>query len=158
MQGPTTVAFDSLDASALNLAIVSTRWNEEIVRLLEQGALDCIERSGGDRSSVALIRCPGAFELPLTLQTLAESMRYDGLIALGAVIRGETPHFDFVADGATTGIMNVMLETGIPIGFGLLTVDDLDQARARAAEGESNKGWEAAATTIEMCSILRDAS
>lgn len=154
MQGPSTISFGDLDASTLRLAIVSTLWNREVIDRLEKGALACIEAAGGTRAEVRVIRCPGAFELPLLLQTLAETGGYDGLIALGAVIRGETPHFDFVATGATTGIMDVMLQTGVPIGFGLLTVEDLEQAMARAAEGEENKGWEAAASTITMCSIV----
>ena len=154
MQGPSTISFGKIDASTLRLAIVSTLWNREVIDRLEGGALACIEAAGGSRTEVGVIRCPGAFELPLSLQTLAESGGYDGLIALGAVIRGETPHFDFVATGATRGIMDVMLRTGLPIGFGLLTVDDTAQAMARAAEGEQNKGWEAAASTIVMCSIV----
>lgn len=155
MQGPSTLSFGDLDASTLRLAIVSTLWNREVIDRLEEGALACIEASGGNREQVRVMRCPGAFELPLSLQTLADTGGYDGLIALGAVIRGETPHFDFVATGATTGIMDVILETGVPIGFGLLTVEDLEQAMARAGEGEQNKGWEAAASTIAMCSIVR---
>jgi 6,7-dimethyl-8-ribityllumazine synthase len=155
MQGPTTVSFEKLDASRLRLAIVSTLWNREVVNPLEEGALACIESAGQNRGDVTIVRCPGAFELPLSLKTLADSGGYDGLVAIGAVIRGDTPHFNFVATGATGGIMEVMLKSGIPIGFGLLTVDHLDQALARAGEGDQNKGWEAAASTIAMCSIIR---
>lgn len=155
MQGPSTVSFDRIDAAGLRLAVVTTTWNAEITDRLLAGALACLEEAGLPPTEVTVLRCPGAFELPLTLQSLADTLDYDGLIALGAVIRGETPHFDFVAAEASSGIMRVSLEASMPIGFGLLTVDTLEQAAARADEGRQNKGWEAAATTLAMCRLIR---
>ena len=121
-----------LIAQNLRIAIVATRFNDFIVQHLIGGALDCLRRHDADMDKVTLIRVPGAFELPLICQKLAHSQQYDGIIALGAVIRGGTPHFDYVCAEASKGIAQTMLNFSIPIGFGLLTCDTVDQAVERA--------------------------
>ncbi len=150
-----SVHFEQVDASMLKLGVVSTRWNDSITDALLTGAMEAISASGGKRQDVDHLRCPGAFELPLTVACMIETGMYDGIIALGVVIRGETPHFDFVAGAATDGLSRLTLKSGVPIGFGLLTVDTEEQARARSGDGPENKGWEAAMTTIEMCHLLK---
>lgn len=138
----------------LKIAIVSTRWNEFIVDKLVAGACDALKRHNISDKNITHIICPGAFEIPLIVKKIAESKKYDGIIALGAVIRGATPHFDIVASEVSKGIANVSLSTGIPIGFGVLTTDTIEQAIERAGTKAGNKGYEAALTCIEMCDIL----
>lgn len=156
MNLPHSVQFEIVDASSLKLGVVSTRWNDSITDALLTGALEAIEDSGGKRDRVDHFRCPGAFELPLTAARMIEARNYDGIIALGVVIRGETPHFEFVAGAATDGLSALAVNSGVPIGFGLLTVDSQEQALARAGKGVENKGWEAAMTTIEMCRLMKE--
>ena len=138
-----------LDAKGLKVAIVATRFNDFIVDRLVGGALDCL-----DPADITLVRIPGAFELPLVCQKLADARKYDGILALGAVIRGGTPHFDYVCAEASKGIAQVMLGSGTPIGFGLLTCDSIEQAIERAGSKGGNKGVEAAAAMLETIRVL----
>jgi 6,7-dimethyl-8-ribityllumazine synthase len=144
-----------LDASGMRLAIVAGRFNGDVTKLLLAGALDQLRELRLEPESVPVIWVPGAFEIPLTAKRLAESGELDGVICLGAVIRGDTPHFDYVAGECAAGISRVALDTGVPVAFGVLTTDDLDQALARAGGAEGNKGAESAATAVEMVDLLR---
>jgi 6,7-dimethyl-8-ribityllumazine synthase len=143
----------SLVATGLRLAIVTTRWNHVLTDRLVEGALDTIERHGGDPASTVLIKVPGAFEIPLAVSQLAKSGKYDAIIAIGAVIRGSTPHFDYVAGEATKGISQVSVATGVPIAFGVITADSIEQAIERAGTKMGNKGAEAALVAIEMANL-----
>lgn len=136
-------------------AIVATRFNDFIVNSLVGGATDILRRHGIPAAHIDLIRVPGAYEVPLAAQRLATSRRYDALIAVGAVIRGATPHFDYVAGECAKGLAQVSLQHGIPVGFGVLTVDTIEQAVERAGTKAGNKGVEAALSTLEMVSLLR---
>lgn len=145
----------SLVAEGLRIAIVASRWNEFIVGRLVEGALDGIARHGGSLDAVTIYRVPGSFEMPLAAKRVAGSGRWDAVICLGAVIRGETPHFDHVAGEAFKGISHASLETGVPIAAGIVTADTLDQAINRAGAKSGNKGYEAAVTAIEMANLMR---
>lgn len=136
------------------IAVISTKWNEIITEKLLSGALKSLIENGIKDENITTIIVDGAYEIPITCNALAKSQKYDGIVALGCVIRGETPHFDFVAGDCSRGITNIMLERGIPIGFGLLTTDNIDQAFARSGGDKGNKGCEAAETTLNMISIL----
>ncbi len=153
MSTVTTIA-GQLDAKGLKVAIVATRFNDFIVDRLVGGALDYLERHGLEASGITLVRIPGAFELPLICQKLGASQKYDGILALGAVIRGGTPHFDYVCAEASKGIAQAMLASGTPIGFGLLTCDNIEQAIERAGSKGGNKGVEAAAAMLETIRVL----
>lgn len=135
--------------------IVVGRFNDFIGDKLLQGAIDCISRHGGDDSSVDVVRVPGAYEIPLALKAMAASKKYDGLIALGAVIRGATPHFEYVAGECSKGLAQVSMQYDIPVAFGVLTVDTIEQAIERAGTKAGNKGAEAAASAIEMVNLLK---
>jgi 6,7-dimethyl-8-ribityllumazine synthase len=145
----------NLVASGMRIAIVASRWNDFIVSRLIGGALDGIERHGGDREAVTVYRAPGSFELPLVAKRVAQTMRFDAVVCVGAVIRGETPHFDYVAGEAFKGLAHVSLELGVPIAAGIVTADSLEQAIDRAGAKSGNKGYEAAVTAIEMVNLLR---
>ena len=147
MSNPTTIS-GMLDAKGLKIAILATRFNDFIVDRLTGGALDYLERHGLDAKNITIVRIPGAFEMPLVCQKLAASGKYDGIVALGAVIRGATPHFDYVCNEASKGIAQVMLQYKTPIGFGLLTCDSIEQAIERAGSKGGNKGVEAAAAML----------
>ncbi|RMF33917.1 MAG: 6,7-dimethyl-8-ribityllumazine synthase [Chlorobiota bacterium] len=136
------------------IAIAVARWNELVTARLLEGALGELRRNGIEQERVTVVSCPGSFELPLVVKTLAEQKRYDAIIALGCVIRGETPHFDYVAAQAASGIMQAMIASGIPCAFGVLTTDTLDQALDRAGGKAGNKGAEAAAVALEMAHLL----
>ena len=136
-------------------AIVASRFNHFIVDRLVEGALDAVARHGGDTKAVTLVRVPGAWELPTVVHRLCKSKKVDAVIALAAVIRGATPHFDFVAGEATKGIAVAQGETGIPVAFGVLTTDTIEQAVERAGTKAGNKGWDAAVSAIEMVSLAR---
>lgn len=152
---PENVLRGRLDASGLRFAIAVTRWNEFITERLLAGALDCIAMSGGDTGGVTIAWCPGAFELPSVVDRLARSGRFDAVISLGAVIRGATPHFDYVAGAASNGIASIALASGVPCTNGVLTVDTIEQAIERAGTKAGNKGWEAAQAAIETATLLR---
>lgn len=136
-------------------AILAARYNQFIVEHLVSGALDILHRHGVGDHDMDLVRVPGAFEMPLAAQRIAATERYDGIVALGAVIRGATPHFDYVAGECTKGLATVSLQHDIPIGFGVLTVDSIEQAVERAGTKAGNKGAEAALSVLEMVSLLR---
>jgi 6,7-dimethyl-8-ribityllumazine synthase len=144
-------------ARDLSVAILAARFNAFIVDPMVEGALAAWERHGGDREHVTLVRVPGAFELPLIAKRFASSRRFDCLVALGCVIRGDTPHFDYVAGEAARGIAQAAFETGVPVAFGVLTVENVDQAVERAEPTRMNKGGEAMETAIEMALLLRQA-
>ncbi|EHJ48705.1 6,7-dimethyl-8-ribityllumazine synthase [Solidesulfovibrio carbinoliphilus subsp. oakridgensis] len=143
-----------LDAKGLKFALVAGRFNDFITERLVGGAVDYLTRHGADRADLTLVRVPGAFEIPLAAKKLAHSGNYAGVICLGAVIRGATPHFDFVANECVKGLAHVMLESNVPVGFGVLTVDTLEQAIERAGSKAGNKGVEAAAAVLEMVRVL----
>ena len=143
-----------MEAKGLHIAIVATRFNDFVVDRLVGGAVDYLTRHGAARQDLTLARVPGAFELPVVCQKLAASGKYDGVLALGAVIRGATPHFDFVSSEATKGIAHVSLQYGMPIGFGLLTTDNLEQAIERAGSKGGNKGVEAASALLETLRVM----
>lgn len=137
------------------LAIVAARFNEFVVDKLIEGALRCVRQHGGDSERVDIIRVPGAYEMPLALDKVAATHRYDGIIALGAVIRGATPHFDYVAGECARGISQAALKHQLPVGFGVLAVDTIEQAIERSGTKAGNKGEEAALSVIEMINLLR---
>ncbi len=143
-----------LDARNLKIALVASRFNDFIVDKLVGGAVDYLVRHGMDRENLTIYRIPGAFEFPVVVKKLALKKDYDGIVCLGAVIRGATPHFDYVASEATKGIAQTSLESGVPIGFGLLTTDTLEQAIERAGSKAGNKGVEAAAALVETIRVL----
>jgi 6,7-dimethyl-8-ribityllumazine synthase len=136
-------------------AIVASRFNSFIVEHLVSGALDALARHGADMGGVTLVRVPGAWEMPVAALKLAKNGDVDAVIALGAVIRGATPHFDYVAGEAAKGLASVQAQTGVPVAFGLLTTDTIEQAVERAGTKAGNKGWDAAVTAVEMASIMR---
>jgi 6,7-dimethyl-8-ribityllumazine synthase len=145
-----------LSAEDLRFAIVVSRWNEALTSNLLRGAQEAFADAGADEDAIDVFRVPGSFELPLACLRAAESGRYDAVLALGVVIRGETPHFDFVAGEAARGVMEAGLDTGIPIMFGVVTANTEQQALDRAGEGPANKGFEAAASAIEMARLFRE--
>jgi 6,7-dimethyl-8-ribityllumazine synthase len=142
------------DMTNRHVAIVVSRFNESVTMRLLQGAIDALERHGGKRGDIDVVWVPGAWELPAGARALLATERYDALIALGAVIRGETPHFEFVAGEASRGLAQAGAEFEVPIGFGLLTTDSLEQADARAGGAHGNKGWDAALAAIEMVDLF----
>ncbi len=144
-----------LDASGLKFAIVVARFNSFITERLLDGAMDGIVRHGGKAEDVDVIRVPGSWELPLTVAEVAKTKKYDAILCLGAVIRGDTPHFDYVAGEAAKGVGQVAMQTGVPIAFGVLTTNTVEQAVDRAGAKHGNKGFDAAATAIEMANVLR---
>ena len=139
-------------------AIVVGRFNQFVVDSLVEGAVDALVRHGVDEDNITVVRVPGAFEIPLAAQAVAEKGDVDAIIALGAVIRGSTPHFDYVAGESASGLNKVQMDTGIPCSFGLLTVDTIEQAIERAGTKSGNKGAEASLVAIEMVSVLRQIS
>lgn len=145
----------SLEARGLKFAIVVGRFNSVISDRLLSGAIDALTRSGAALDDIQVVRVPGSWEIPITLKTLAEAKRHDAIIALSAVIRGETPHFDYVAGQAASGIAQVSIAAGIPIAFGVLTTNTVEQALDRAGLKSGNKGYDAAMTAIEMANLLR---
>ncbi len=136
------------------IAVVASRFHGDICQRLLDGALAALEQCGVEAGDIVVFRVPGAFELPLTLQSLANIEKFDAAVALGVVIRGETSHYDYVAGEASKGIREVMLTTGMPIGFGLLTTESEEQAAARAGGSAGNKGFEAACVALEMATVL----
>ncbi len=134
--------------------LLVSRWNSFVVEHLKEGAIDSLKRHGVGEKQITVVYAPGAFELPLVAQRLAKSGQYDAIIALGAVIRGGTPHFEHVAGECTKGLAHASLETGVPITFGVLTVDSIEQAIERSGTKAGNKGVEAALTALEMVSLM----
>ena len=147
-------AKDRLAAAGRRFGLVASRFNGELVDRLLDGAVECLLHHGAGEEDLVEVRVPGAFEIPLALRELAESAELDALVALGVVIRGETPHFDYVCTEASRGIHRISVDHRIPIGFGLLTCDTVEQAAARAGGEAGNKGWEAALAALEMAELL----
>lgn len=137
------------------IAILSTRWNIEIVDALVNGAKECLSDWGVPKKYIGEFKAPGAYEIPLAALAILKSGDWDGVVTLGAVIKGDTPHFDYVAGECSRGLMDVQLKTRKPLGFGVLTVNTVQQARERAASGRGNKGYEAAAAMLEMLRLTR---
>ena len=136
--------------SNTRVAIVATRWNTDIVGSLIEGARDALTAWGVPEGQIVEFRAPGAYEIPLACEHIARGKHFDGVVTLGAVIKGDTPHFDFVAGECASGLQQVMLKHAIPIGFGVLTVNTVEQAWERAGDGKTNKGYEAALAMLEM--------
>ncbi|MGL2726917.1 6,7-dimethyl-8-ribityllumazine synthase [Helicobacter pylori] len=137
------------------VAILTSRFNHIITDRLKEGAMDCFKRHGGDEDLLDIVLVPGAYELPFILERLLGSGKYDGVCVLGAIIRGGTPHFDYVSAEATKGIANAMLKYGMPVSFGVLTTDNIEQAIERAGSKAGNKGFEAMSTLIELLSLCQ---
>ncbi|ACH40023.1 6,7-dimethyl-8-ribityllumazine synthase [Citrifermentans bemidjiense Bem] len=145
-----------LNAEGLRFGIVVGRFNSFIGERLLEGALDALLRHGANDAQITVVRVPGAFEIPLTAQKMAGSGNYDALICLGAVIRGSTPHFDYVSSEVSKGIAHVSLATGVPVAFGVLTTDTIEQAIERAGTKAGNKGFDAAMTVIEIANVFKE--
>ena len=154
MSNITTIEGD-FSATTANFALVVSRFNSFIVDSLQQGAIDTLQRHGVPESGITVVKVPGAFEMPMVTKRLAESGKYDAVIALGAVIRGGTPHFDYVAGECAKGIGQVGLNSDLPVIFGVLTTDTIEQAIERAGTKAGNKGADAAMTALELVSLLR---
>lgn len=144
-----------LQAEGMRVAIVVSRFNDFIGEHLVGGALDALNRNGAREEDVAIFKVPGAFEIPLVAKQLALQKSYDAIICLGAVIRGATPHFEYISAEVSKGIASASLETGVPMAFGVITTDSLEQAIERAGSKAGNKGWDAAIAAIEMVDLLR---
>jgi len=151
---PTTIQ-GKLNADGLRFAIVASRWNDFIVSRLISGATDAIERLGGSSDNITIIRVPGSFELPMAARLAAQSKKYDAIICLGVVIRGETSHNQYIAAEVFKGIAQVSLQTDFPIALGVVTADNLEQAIDRAGAKSGNKGFEAAMTAVELVNLYR---
>lgn len=145
----------SLSAKGLKMAVVVSRFNDFIGERLLAGAVDTLLRSGARDADVEVVKVPGSFEMPLVVSRLASAGRYDAIICLGAIIRGSTPHFDYIAAEAAKGIARAALDSGLPVAFGIITADSLEQAIERAGTKSGNKGRDAALTAIEMANVLK---
>ena len=150
-----TVLEGNITATGLRIGIVVSRWNDFITKALLEGALDAIRRHGGDTDLVTVAWVPGSFEIPVAAKAMAKSGRFDGIVALGCVIRGATSHYDHIAGAVTSGINSVALETGLPVAFGVITVESIEQAIERAGSKAGNKGAEAALVVVEMANLLK---
>lgn len=144
-----------LDAKGLRTAIVASRFNDFVTARLIEGAVDCLLRHGSGEGDITVLRVPGSFEIPLAAKRAASTGRYDAVVCLGALIRGQTPHFDYIAAEVTKGVAQVSLDTGVPVTFGVITADTLEQAVDRAGAKAGNKGFEAALGAVEMADLLR---
>jgi len=153
-----TIIEGKLTSDGLRFALVASRFNSFIVDHLVEGAVDAIVRTGGDGDAIRIYKVPGAFEIPLVAKHLAASGAFDAVVCLGAVIRGSTPHFDYVAAEVSKGVAQAGLETGVPVSFGVLTTDTLEQAVERAGSKAGNKGSEAALAAVETVNLLRAAA
>jgi 6,7-dimethyl-8-ribityllumazine synthase len=143
-----------LDAKGKTFGITVSRFNEFITQKLLEGALDCLNRHGADDGKITIAWVPGSFEIPYAAQRMAQSKKFDAVICLGAVIRGQTPHFDYIASEVAKGIARISLDTGVPTIFGVITADTLEQAIERAGTKAGNKGWDAALSAIEMAKLF----
>lgn len=145
----------NLSAVNFRFAIIAGRFNEAITSKLLEGAIDCLTRHGCRNENIEIVKVSGAFEIPVTADKLASSKKYDAVICLGAIIRGATPHFDYVASSAASGIMQAGVKNSVPVIFGVLTTDTIEQAVERSGTKSGNKGWDAALTAIEMADIFK---
>lgn len=143
------------DATGLRFAVVVARFNAEVTSRLRDGALEALAVAGAASDAVTTVEAPGAFEVPFAAKALAVTGRFDAVVCLGCLIRGDTPHFDFIASAVSHGIEAAARETGVPMAFGVLTTNTLEQALERAAMDRTNKGWEAAAAAVEMAQLVR---
>jgi len=146
----------NLIAKNIKFAIVVSRFNDFISQKLVEGAIDCLKRHEAQEENITIVKVPGAFEMPVAAEKLAEFKKYDALICVGAVIRGSTPHFDYVAAEVSKGIAQTSLKHKLPIAFGVLTTDTIEQAIERAGTKAGNKGWDAAMTAIEMVNLFKE--
>lgn len=146
-----------LNGEGFRFAIVASRWNDFISSRLVEGALDALERLGASEKSVAVYKVPGSFEIPLAALKVAGSGKYDAVICLGTIIRGQTPHFEYIANEVARGIAQAGMETGVPVVFGIVTADNLDQAIDRAGVKLGNKGFEAATSAVELVNLYKEA-
>jgi 6,7-dimethyl-8-ribityllumazine synthase len=144
-----------LNAEGLRVGVLASRFNDEIVDGLLTGALDCLTRHGAADAAIDLYRVPGAFELPSLANELALSGRYDALVAIGCLLRGDTPHFDFISSQVTNELSRVSVATRLPVAYGVITCNTLEQAVQRSSPGAGNKGWEAALAAIEMANLYK---
>lgn len=144
-----------LTAGGFNFALIASRWNDLVVSRLVSGAVDALERLGAQSDNLTICRVPGSFEVPLTAKKLAQTGRWDAIICLGALIRGETPHFDYIAAEVTKGIAQVSLDTGVPMTYGIITADSVEQAINRAGMKSGNKGFEAAMSAVELVNLYK---
>jgi len=144
----------SLTVKGKKVGIVISRFNESISNNLLKGAVDCLTRHGVSDDMIEVFWTPGAFEIPVVLAQLVKKAKYNGFIALGAVIRGETPHFDYVASEVSKGIANTSINSGIPVAFGVITADTMEQAQDRAGAKSGNKGWDSASAVLEMMDLM----
>ena len=145
-----------LRAEGFSFGIVASRFNHLLVDRLIEGAIDCLIRHGAQEDKIQLVRVPGSWEIPLGVKELINKKRVDGVIVLGVLIRGQTPHFDYIASEVSKGLAIISLETGKPVGFGIITADTLEQAIERAGTKQGNKGWETALAVIEMVNLLKN--
>jgi 6,7-dimethyl-8-ribityllumazine synthase len=145
----------NLSAKGLKIAIVASRWNDFIGARLVEGAVDCIVRHEGSSENITLFRCPGSFELPMVVKKAAMSQQFDAVVAIGVLIRGATLHYELIASEATKGVASASMESGVPVAFGILTTDTIEQAIERAGTKAGNKGWDAAAAAIEMANLYK---
>jgi 6,7-dimethyl-8-ribityllumazine synthase len=145
-----------LSAEGLKIALLASRWNDFIVSRLISGAIDAFERLGGSGDALTIVRVPGSFELPTAAKRAALSGQYDALICIGVIIRGETPHYEYIASEVFKGIAQVSLDTNVPIALGVVTADNLEQAIDRAGAKSGNKGFEAAMTAVELANLYRE--
>ncbi|MBW2027662.1 MAG: 6,7-dimethyl-8-ribityllumazine synthase [Deltaproteobacteria bacterium] len=145
-----------ISAEGLRFAIIVSRFNDFISSKLVDGALDALNRHGAEEEHISIVKVPGSFEIPATAKRIAKSGGFNAIICLGAVIRGSTPHFEYVAAEVSKGIAMVALESGIPVTFGVLTTDNLEQAIERAGTKSGNKGWDAAIAAMEMANLYRE--
>jgi len=146
----------SLVGKGKKIGIVISRFNESISKNLLTGAVDCLSRHGVPEDSIEVYWTPGSFEIPNVLANLVKKSKYSGLIALGVIIRGETPHFEYIASEVSKGIASISIDTGIPIGFGVITADTVEQAKDRAGSKSGNKGWDAALSVLEMTDLIEN--
>lgn len=145
-----------LNAKGLKFGIVVSRFNDFVSERLLSGALDLLTRNGADEGDIEILKVPGAFEIPQVARKMALAKKYDAVICLGAVIRGATPHFDYIAAEVSKGIATIGLESEVPVTFGILTTDNLEQAIERAGSKAGNKGWDAALAAVEMANLYRE--
>lgn len=146
----------NLNASGFRFAIVASRWNDQIVSRLIDGAFKALRATAADDDATEVFRVPGAFEIPLCAQNAAVSGKFDAVICLGVIIRGDTPHFEYIAATAARGISDAGLRTGVPLLFGVVTADNVEQANERSADDRNNKGYEAAMAAVELASLYRE--
>ncbi len=142
-----------LDGKNRKYAIIASRFNDFIVKGLISGAIDCLEKHGAHTDDIEIFRLPGAFEIPALLKRICDTGKFDAIICLGSLIRGNTPHFDYISAEVTKGIASLSIDYEIPMGYGIITADNLEQAIERAGSKSGNKGWEAASSVIEMLSL-----